>query len=142
MDNTNEVGYLNGPRGLEKKDAYDCILLADAVHVVHSGNNHILGRLIGNIDQWGRDRQLVREHGCTAIAQFKKLREEIGEWEAAILRGDEIEMVDGAGDALTVIIQILRLTEVPMIEALERAYSQIRYRKGKMIDGIFVKEEK
>lgn len=132
------IEYPNGPRNSGDKAIAD-----DYVHAASMNQmiNFKLCNLIDNIDMWGRERQLERKHGCTAKAQFKKLREEIDEWEAAILAGNEIEMVDGGGDALTVMIQIMRLTEVPMIEHLERAYSQIRYRKGKMIDGIFVKEE-
>lgn len=123
---TESNGFIGGPPVHEHYNSYPNLHLAN---------------LINKIDNWGRDRQLVREHGCTALAQFKKLREEIDEWEEAIKNGEDVKMVDGGGDAITVIIQILRLTQVTMVESLERAYSEIRYRKGKMVDGIFIKEE-
>jgi len=98
--------------------------------------------LIQKINQWGLDRKLIREEGCTALAQMKKLKEEVQEIEDAILTGDEIEMVDGIGDSMVVIIQLCRLTGVTVEEALERAYAQIKYRKGYMQDGVFIKETK
>jgi len=105
--------------------------------------NYDAQRLVDNIDKinnWGVERQLTRENGCTALAQIKKLREEVEELNNAIIASDEVEIVDGIGDAITVLIQIARLTQVSLEEATDRAWSQIRYRKGKMINGIFVKD--
>lgn len=114
------------------------IMSSPGVH--NSYDDRVLGRLVGQIDNWGRQRQLEREHGCTALSQIRKLKEEVQEIEDALIAGDELEMIDGIGDSITVLIQIMRLTHVSMVEALERAHSQIRYRKGKMVDGVFVKE--
>lgn len=99
-------------------------------------------RLIDNIEyinQWGIDRNIVRGQ-VTALTQIKKLKDEIKELETALYENDEIEIIDGIGDVFTVLIQIARITQVTLDEATDRAYSQIRYRKGKMIDGVFVKE--
>ena len=45
------------------------------------------------------------------------------------------------GDMLVVLINIMERNKITMEECLAVAYMDIKDRKGKMIDGIFVKEE-
>lgn len=154
--------------------------------------------LIGKIEQWAKDRNLIL--GSTPQKQFIKLMEEFGELCAGIARNDKEKIKDSIGDCGVVLIILneqcqiekdLTFTfefqiETPenqikytmrslndlswliangngfkyvlddlvfeigiyahyygftMLECLEYAYDQIKDRKGRMIDGVFVKEE-
>lgn len=74
-------------------------------------------------------------------AQSMKILEELGETFSAILKGKREEEIDGFGDLL-VTIEILALQRgVNLEEAYESAYQTIKDRKGKMVNGSFIKEE-
>lgn len=72
--------------------------------------------------------------------QMLKLMEEVGEIAAALARGDMDEVQDGIGDA-QVVLTILSMQIGTSIETcVSLAYDEIKDRKGKMVDGVFVKE--
>jgi|TARA_R100000482_G_scaffold83543_1_gene33183 NTP pyrophosphatase (non-canonical NTP hydrolase) len=73
--------------------------------------------------------------------QYIKLMEETGEIGRAILKEDHDEIVDGIGDAVVVLTNLAELIGVPIEECIQSAYNVIAKRKGKMINGTFVKEE-
>lgn len=50
------------------------------------------------------------------------------------------EVVDGIGDMLVTIIILAELCNVDPQHCLQVAYDEIKGRKGKMVDGLFVKE--
>ena len=99
--------------------------------------------------QWHRDRNLIE--GSTDITQMRKLREEVGELEADIShnymadqlpdRYKVVDLRDELGDCLVVLINIACRNNFSLYEALEYSFSKIKERKGKMVDGVFVKEE-
>lgn len=97
--------------------------------------------LIELIAQWGIDRNITKEGGATALSQIKKLKEEVQEIEDALLADKELEVADGIGDSITVLIQIARLGGYPISDCLTGAWNEIKHRKGTMIDGVFVKEQ-
>ena len=79
--------------------------------------------------------------GSTPDKQLGKLIEEIGELAAGIARKDQDRVIDGIGDAV-VVLTILSAQHGVMIEdCIEAAWNEIKDRKGKMIDGVFVKQE-
>ena len=79
--------------------------------------------------------------GSTPDKQLGKLIEEIGELAAGIARKDQDRVIDGVGDAV-VVLTILSAQHGVMIEdCIEAAWNEIKDRKGKMIDGVFVKQE-
>jgi len=51
------------------------------------------------------------------------------------------ELVDGIGDMLVTIIILAKICRVDSVSCLNVAYNEIKGRKGKMVDGLFVKEE-
>lgn len=91
---------------------------------------------VSDILQWQYDRNLIE--GSNNQAQFVKLIEETGELAGAIARGQPIQ--DHAGDIMVVLIGIMEREGTDMLECLQVAYGDIKDRKGKMLNGIFVKE--
>ena len=93
--------------------------------------------LIRKITQWHHDRNLIE--GATDKDQLAKLIQELGELSDNICKGNDIR--DDIGDMLVVMINIMERNNITIEECLAVAYMDIKDRKGKMIDGIFVKEE-
>tara|TARA_B100001057_G_scaffold167385_1_gene168072 strand:+ start:12366 stop:12683 length:318 start_codon:yes stop_codon:yes gene_type:complete len=93
--------------------------------------------LITKITQWHHDRNLI--DGATDKDQLAKLIQEMGELSDNICKGNDIR--DDIGDMLVVMINIMERNKITIEECLAVAYMDIKDRKGKMIDGIFVKEE-
>ena len=85
---------------------------------------------------WHRDRNLIA--GSTDAAQHTKLVEEVKELETNILLSQPV--IDDIGDCLVVLINIAERNELSLFECLSHAYEDIKDRKGKMVDGVFVKE--
>ena len=73
--------------------------------------------------------------------QYIKLMEETGEIGRAILKDDTAEIIDGIGDAVVVLTNLAEVCGVPIEECIQEAYNVINKRKGKMINGTFVKDE-
>jgi len=85
---------------------------------------------------WHRDRNLIA--GSTDAAQHTKLVEEVKELETNILLSQPV--VDDIGDCLVVLINIAERNGLSLLDCLSHAYEDIKDRKGKMVDGVFVKE--
>ena len=85
---------------------------------------------------WHRDRNLIE--GSTDAAQHTKLVEEVKELETNILLSQPV--ADDIGDILVVLINIATRNNLSLSECLQVAYEDIKDRKGKMVDGVFVKE--
>ena len=96
-----------------------------------------LSYFIDNVVQWHRDRNLI--DGSTDKDQVLKLMQELGELSDSVCKGKDIK--DDIGDMLVVMLNIATRNGVTLSECLARAWDDIKDRKGKMIDGIFVKEE-
>jgi len=50
-------------------------------------------------------------------------------------------VADDIGDIMVVLINIAKRNGLPLAHCLAVAYADIKDRKGKMVDGIFIKEE-
>lgn len=90
------------------------------------------------IIQWASDRNIL--DGSTRRDQMVKLVEEIGELAAGIAKGKEDLVKDSIGDALVVLTILAKQSGTSIEECLNLAWNEIKYRKGKMVDGIFIKE--
>ena len=88
------------------------------------------------IGQWHRDRNLI--DGSTDKDQYMKLIQEAGELSDSLCKGKDIK--DDIGDMMVVLINIMVRNNLTMNECLSVAYNDIKDRKGKMVDGVFVKE--
>lgn len=92
--------------------------------------------LIENITRWHHDRNLIK--GSTDKDQFCKLIQEAGELSDNICKGKPIS--DDIGDMIVVLINIAERNGLSIGGCLEKAWHDIKDRKGTMIDGVFVKE--
>jgi len=88
---------------------------------------------------WAKDRGIL-DVG-TVWGQMDKLYEEVDELSVAIKNSDRAEIRDAIGDIQVVLIILSELLEEDSVKCLEGAYDVIKQRKGKMVDGVFVKEE-
>jgi transposase len=93
--------------------------------------------LIAVVEQWHEDRNLIE--GSTDSAQLIKLQEELDELKFSVANGKDVK--DDIGDMMVVLINIAKRNKVTMTACLAHAYDDIKDRKGKMVDGIFVKEQ-
>ena len=98
--------------------------------------NEYLPVFIDKIRMWHRDRNLI--DGATDKDQLCKLIQEVGELSDNICKGKDIR--DDIGDIMVVLINIMDRNNLSLTECLEVAYNDIKDRKGRMVDGIFVKE--
>jgi uncharacterized protein YabN with tetrapyrrole methylase and pyrophosphatase domain len=92
--------------------------------------------LEGLVTQWHYERNLV--HGSTDKDQYLKLIQEAGELSDSICKGKDVK--DDIGDMLVVLINIATRNHLSLAACLETAWDDIKDRKGRMVDGIFVKE--
>jgi NTP pyrophosphatase (non-canonical NTP hydrolase) len=92
--------------------------------------------LIVNTVQWHHDRNLI--DGADDKTQFAKLIQECGELSDNICKGKDIR--DDIGDIMVVLINIAERNGVTLTECLSVAYDDIKDRRGRMVDGVFVKE--
>lgn len=90
------------------------------------------------IRQWAHDRNLIA--GSDPKSQFIKLMEEAGELAASIARGDQDEFEDAIGDMFVVLTIMAAQTGADIEECIARAWHEIKDRKGRMVDGVFIKE--
>ena len=95
-----------------------------------------MNKLIKKVAQWHHDRNLIE--GASDKDQFCKLIQEAGELSDNICKGKDVS--DDIGDMIVVLINIAERNNLTLEECLERAWDDIKDRKGKMVDGIFIKE--
>ena len=72
--------------------------------------------------------------------QALKLVEEVGETCRAILKGNDMEAIDGIGDCVVVLTNLAHLCNTSIEECIDAAYEEIKNRTGKMSNGTFKKD--
>jgi uncharacterized protein YabN with tetrapyrrole methylase and pyrophosphatase domain len=96
-----------------------------------------MNEVINKIKQWHYDRNLIK--GSTDKDQYMKLLEEILELQSNIMKKKPV--VDDIGDIIVVLVNIAERNELTIEQCLEHAYNDIKDRTGKMVDGVFVKDQ-
>lgn len=91
------------------------------------------------IRMWAHDRNLIE--GATPQAQMLKLTEEVGELASSIARGKKEWAKDAIGDCVVVLTILSEQLGLAIEDCVSSAYEEIKDRKGKMVDGVFVREE-
>ena len=95
--------------------------------------------LAHRVEQWAKERGLDNPDNSTA--QALKLFEEAGELAQAHLKEHEADGKDAVGDILVVLTIYCQQKGWSIAECFELAYNEIKNRKGKMVNGSFVKSE-
>lgn len=95
--------------------------------------------LIKNITQWADDKGILSPEN--APQQSMKVMEELGETMGAILKRKKTdEVVDGIGDVFVTVIILSKQLGLDPTMCLESAWNEIKDRKGKTVDGTFIRE--
>jgi NTP pyrophosphatase (non-canonical NTP hydrolase) len=89
------------------------------------------------IRNWAQERGIYDKGDPKT--QYLKLQEECGELSKAILNNDEAEIIDAIGDCVVVLTNLAKLCGFKIEDCIDSAYNEIQNRKGKMINGTFVK---
>jgi len=74
------------------------------------------------------------------LAQYEKLLEEVDELRVGIENKDDVEIVDAIGDVMVCLAIQADAVGLSLQHCFAHAYEEIKDRKGKMVNGIFVKE--
>jgi len=90
------------------------------------------------IRQWA-DKRGLYDKGDPKT-QALKLVEEVGETCRAILKGNDMEAIDGIGDCVVVLTNLAELLGESIEGCIEQAYFEIKDRTGKMENGTFKKD--
>ncbi len=69
-----------------------------------------------------------------------KVVEEVGELAAALLKNNESGIVDSIGDSFVTLIILSAQLGLDPTQCLNAAYKEIADRKGKTVNGTFIKE--
>jgi len=110
--------------------------------------------LVDAIQNWHTNRNLIE--GSSDKDQIVKLVEEFGELSRSVIRTPKVtekwlsengypvsrdNLRDSIGDMIVVLINIAMRNDLSLYECIAKAYDEIKDRKGKMVNGSFIKEE-
>lgn len=106
-------------------------------------NTGTFGDLITKINHWADERNLKQ---ADPKIQWMRVTEEVGEIRDVLLKPTKFTepqaaLKDAIGDTLVTIIVLAHQLDLDVTECLGIAYEEIKNRKGKMVNGTFVKEE-
>lgn len=94
-----------------------------------------------DIINWGIARNIIGpDSRSDQESQHRKTKEEVDELFQAIAHGDLPAARDAIGDIIVTLVLQAQMWGLTLTECLDAAWEEIRDRKGRMVDGIFVKE--
>ena len=102
-----------------------------------------IAELIDKVNVWADERNLKQ---ADPKIQWMRITEEVGEIRDVLLKPTKFTepqaaLKDAIGDTLVTIIELVHQLDLDVTECLSVAYEEIKNRKGKMVNGTFVKEE-
>ena len=102
-----------------------------------------IAELIDKVNEWADKRSLKQ---ADPKIQWMRITEEVGEIRDVLLKPakftePQAALKDAIGDTLVTIIVLAHQLDLDVTECLGIAYDEIKNRKGKMINGTFVKED-
>lgn len=98
-----------------------------------------LTELEDKIIAWGYDKGILPNPD--PLAQLTKTFEEVDELSQAITDDDTKEIKDAIGDIFVTLVMQAQAWGVTVEDCVEQAYNVISKRTGKMVNGVFVKDE-
>jgi NTP pyrophosphatase (non-canonical NTP hydrolase) len=96
-------------------------------------------KMFEDIRNWAATRGLYEKGNSKT--QYIKLQEEAGELAKALLQNNKAEVIDAIGDMVVVLTNLAHLEGIHIETCINTAYKEISKRKGRMINGTFVKDE-
>lgn len=90
------------------------------------------------VEEWADDKDLIRFEN--RFKQFEKVVEEVFELKEEMIQNNKKNTKLEFGDVIVTLIILSNQLNIDFVECLEMAYDKISKRKGKTIDGTFVKE--
>lgn len=104
--------------------------------------DNTLSALIAKINEWADERNLKQ---ADPKIQWMRITEEVGEIRDVLLKPTKFNepqaaLKDAIGDTLVTIIVLAHQLDLDVTECLNIAYEEIKNRKGKIVNGTFVKE--
>ena len=132
-------GNPNNNLDLSKEYDKDGNLLIEHNTKYQKGGRMSLFKEFEPIREWAKVRNI---HKASAEKQFLKLLEEVGELSMALQKNNRGELIDAIGDCVVVLTNLAMIKGVCIENCINSAFEEIKDRKGKMIDGVFVKEDK
>lgn len=90
------------------------------------------------VNGWAEPKGLIKREN--AFRQLAKLQEESGELASGMLKDQEYLIIDSIGDIYVVLSILCAQLGLDPVECLEIAYNEIKNRKGKTVNGTFIKE--
>lgn len=105
--------------------------------------DNTFSNLITAINHWADERNLKQ---ADPKIQWMRITEEVGEIRDVLLKPTKFTepqaaLKDAIGDTLVTIIVLAHQLDLDVTECLSIAYDEIKNRKGKMVNGTFVKKE-
>ncbi|KNE19059.1 MazG-like family protein [Virgibacillus pantothenticus] len=97
-----------------------------------------LNELTTKIEQWAVDKKLDE---ALPEKQMLKLMEEVGELAQGLAKGNLDQVIDSIGDVYVVLTILSMQMDLDIKDCIAAAYAEISDRKGKMINGVFIKQE-
>ena len=88
--------------------------------------------------EWADERDLLE---ANPNRQFLKVVEELGELASGMAKNQRENEIDALGDLFVTLIILSRQINLNPVKCLEVAYNMIADRKGKTVDGVFIKDE-
>lgn len=88
--------------------------------------------------EWADDKNLLKPEN--ALKQFAKFISEAGELGDAIIKNQGYDIIDALGDVQVTLIILAEQLGVDYDNSLETAYNVISKRKGRTINGTFIKD--
>lgn len=96
-----------------------------------------MNELTIKIENWATERDL---DVADPNKQVIKLGEEFGELCQGMAKGNTDQVIDSLGDMYVVMTILSMQLDITIDSCVGQAYEEIKHRKGKMVNGVFVKE--
>jgi NTP pyrophosphatase (non-canonical NTP hydrolase) len=139
MANVKESMYNHNRSYVYNKAFYEAFL--DTKHTPKPKYNTSVEKIPNRFElirMWAKDRGLYDKGN--SHTQYVKLMEEAGELAQAILKQDKPEIQDAIGDMVVVLTNLAELEGFTIEDCIDSAYTEISMRRGKMLNGTFVKQ--
>lgn len=89
------------------------------------------------IEHWAKKRGL---HTADPAKQMLKAMEELGELAQGMAKNKPDQIADSIGDLYVVLTILSMQLGLNIGDCIAAAYDEIKDRKGKMVDGVFIKD--